>query len=137
MVMSSPLAGAEITTFLAPPTRWPLGLLGLGEKAGGLDDDLNADRGPGKLGGVLLGEHLDEAAVDPEVAADGLDRSRIRPERRVVFEQVRVHFRVRQIVDRDDLDVGIVEGGAQNETPDASETVDADFNGHDESSGPR
>ncbi len=24
MVMSSPLAGAEITTFFAPPTRWPL-----------------------------------------------------------------------------------------------------------------
>ena len=24
IVMSSPLAGAEITTFLAPPARWPL-----------------------------------------------------------------------------------------------------------------
>jgi hypothetical protein len=41
-----------------------LGLGGVGEEAGGLDDDLRADGGPVELGGVALGEDLDLLAVD-------------------------------------------------------------------------
>ena len=49
-----------------------LGLFGVGEEAGGFDDDLGADGGPVELGGVALGEDLDLLAVDgDEVGAVG------------------------------------------------------------------
>ena len=41
-----------------------LGLGGIGEEAGGFDDDLRADGSPVQLGGVALGEDLDLLAVD-------------------------------------------------------------------------
>ena len=50
MVMSSFLAGAEMITFFAAGVDVRLGLGGVGEEAGGLDDDLRADLAPGDLG---------------------------------------------------------------------------------------
>ena len=50
MVMSSSLAGAEMITFFAPAVMWPFGLVRLGEEAGGLDHDVDAERLPRQLG---------------------------------------------------------------------------------------
>ena len=61
IVMSSSLAGAEMMTFLAPPSRCALGLVGVGEEAGRLDDDVDAEVAPRQLGRVALGERLDRA----------------------------------------------------------------------------
>ena len=41
---------------------------GLGEEAGGLDDDVDAELAPGQVGGIALGEDLDDVAVDDDVA---------------------------------------------------------------------
>ncbi len=49
MVMSSFLAGAEMMTFLAPPSMCALALVGVGEEAGRLDDDVDAEVAPGQL----------------------------------------------------------------------------------------
>ena len=62
--MSSLVAGAEMMTFLTVRAEVGLGLFGVGEEAGGFDDDLGADGGPVELGGVALGEDLDLLAVD-------------------------------------------------------------------------
>ena len=43
MVMSSFFAGAEMMTFFTVPRRCLAGVLGVGEAAGGFDDDLRAD----------------------------------------------------------------------------------------------
>ena len=59
MVRSSLVAGAEMMTFLTVLPQVRLGLGGVGEEAGGLDDDLRADGGPVELGRVALGEDLD------------------------------------------------------------------------------
>ena len=64
MVMSSPVAGAEMMTFFTVPAQVLLGQFGLGELAGGLDDDLRAHRSPVQLGGIFLGEDLDVLAID-------------------------------------------------------------------------
>ncbi len=64
MVMSSPLAGAEMMTFLTRVVQVRLGLVGVGEEAGALDDDLRADIAPGNLRRVALLEDLDALAVD-------------------------------------------------------------------------
>ena len=56
IVTSSSLAGAEMMTFLAPPSMWRLGLGGVGEEAGRLDDDVDAEVAPGQLRRVALGE---------------------------------------------------------------------------------
>ncbi len=50
-----------------------LGLGGVGEEAGGFDDDLGAYAGPVELGGVALGEDLDLFAVDGDEVVAVLD----------------------------------------------------------------
>ena len=43
---------------------WALAFVGLGEEAGGLDDDVDAEVAPRQVGRVALGEHLDGLAAD-------------------------------------------------------------------------
>ena len=105
-----------------------LGLFGVGEEAGGLDDDLRADVGPVELGGVALGEDLDLLAVDgDEVVAVG-DFVLEVAEDRVVLEQVGQGGRAGQVVDGNKFDLGIAERGAQNVAANAAEAVDANLN---------
>ena len=81
-----------------------LGLGGVGEEAGGFDDDLGADGGPVQLGGVALGEDLDLLAIDgDEVRAVG-DLVLQVAEDGVVLEQVRERGRGGDVVDGDDFD---------------------------------
>ena len=65
-VMSSPLAGAEMMTFFAPAVEVLGGVVALGEEAGRLDDDVDAEVAPRQRGGVALGEDLELVAVDDE-----------------------------------------------------------------------
>ena len=51
-------------------------VVGLGEAAGRLDDDVDAQLAPGEVGGVALGEDLDRLAVDDDVVAVELDGRR-------------------------------------------------------------
>jgi hypothetical protein len=51
-------------TFFTVPRRCLDGVLGVGELAGGFDDDLRADRSPVELGRVLGGENFDLLAAD-------------------------------------------------------------------------
>ena len=106
-VRSSPLAGAEMMTFLAPASMWPLAFGGVGEEAGGLDDDVDAQVAPGQLVRAALGERLDLLLADDDgVVAVERDVVRQAAQDRVVLEQVGQGRVVGQVVDRHDLDVG-------------------------------
>ena len=51
-------------TFLAPAVEVLARPVGVGEEAGRLDDDVDAQVAPGQLRRVALGEHLDRLAAD-------------------------------------------------------------------------
>jgi len=59
MVMSSPLAGALMRTFLGAGCDVGAGLVGLGKATGRLDDDVDAEVLPRKLGRVADLQNLD------------------------------------------------------------------------------
>jgi hypothetical protein len=108
-----------------------LGLLGVGEEAGGLDDHVDVVGAPVDVGRVLLGEHLDLVAVDAQPVARGLDRARVAAQGRVVLGQLGQRLGVGQVVDRHELDVGAGRlGGTEHVAADAAETVDTDAYGH-------
>ena len=68
------------------------GLVGVGEDAGRLEDDVDAEVAPRQRRRVLLLEHLDLAPVNDERVVGVLDGARIGAVRRVVLEQQRVEL---------------------------------------------
>ena len=83
---------------------------GVGEEAGGLDDDVDAEVAPRQRGRVLLDlEGLDlGVADDDDVVALEADVLGVAAQDRVVLQQVRQAGVVGEVVDRDDLDVGLL-----------------------------
>ena len=115
---------------------------GVGEQAGRLDHELHAQLGPGKLGRRLGADHEDVPAVDDEHIVLGLVGGRLlRADRAVettlggvVFEQVGQVVGRHDIADGDHIEgraeQALLHEGAKDETADAAETVDCDFNCH-------
>ena len=129
--MSSPLAGALMMTFWAPASMCALAFVGVGEDAGALEDDVDAEVAPRQGRRVLLGQDLDLAPVDDDRAVAGLDLAVVGAVRRVVLEQQGVHLGVDEVVDRHDLDVrGALDERLERLAADAAEAVDADAGGH-------
>ena len=136
--MSSSVAGAEMMTFLAPASRWPLALRGLGEDAGGLDDDVDAEVTPGQRRRALLDlEGLDLGVADDDgVVALEADVLGVAAQDRVELQQVRQAGVVGEVVDRDDLDVGALalgllrREGPEEVASDSAEAVNAYPDGH-------
>ncbi|MNL55853.1 hypothetical protein D3C87_1792960 [compost metagenome] len=107
-----------------------LGLGRVGEDAGRLDDELRAELLPGDRGRVALGRDLDLAAVDDDGGVGVIDRAGVDAVDRVVLEEVRERLGVRQVVDADELELGVLEADAQHLATDATETVNPHFGGH-------
>ena len=105
--------------------------LAVGEEAGALQRDVDAQFLVRQLGRIALGGHLDALAVDDHRVALGADLARERPVHAVALEQHGVGLGVGQVIDRDQLQVMIVplQDGAGDEAADAAETIDGDF-GH-------
>ena len=116
----------------------PLGLGGVGEDAGGLDDDVDAQIAPRKFGRTGLDlERLDLGVADDDgVVAFEADVVGQPAQDRVELQQVRQRGVVGQVVDRDDLDVGVVAErllrvqGPEEVASDSAEAVNAYPNGH-------
>ena len=109
-----------------------LGGVGVGEPSGRLEHQIDAQVLPRERGRILLGEDANLVAVDGDRTVFGADLAGIRPVDRVVLEQVRQRFGVRQVVDRHELDVRnfLQARGAQDLPSDAPEAVDSDANRH-------
>jgi hypothetical protein len=100
-------------------------LVPVGELAGALQDDIDAQVFPGEGGGVRLAEHADRLPADSDVGAFGGKPLRPRSVHRVVVEEMRQGLRVRDVVHGDEVDPDLaLERRSQNETADPSEPVD-------------
>ena len=125
------LGGGGDDNLLGTTVNVGLGLLAVGEEAGGLHDDLDAQVAPGQVGGVALSEHLDVLAVDGDAILVVGDLAVETTEDRVVLEQVGQGLVVRQVVDGDNLDVGaLLEGGTEEVAADPAEAVNTNAGGH-------
>ena len=63
-------------TFLAPAVEVLGGVVAVGEEAGRLDHDVDAEVAPGQGGRIALGEDLDLLAVDDDRRRRRLDLAR-------------------------------------------------------------
>ena len=106
------------------------GGVAVGEEAGRLEHDVDAEVLPRQLRRIAQRQHLELVAVDRDAVVLGLDVRVQVAEHRVVLQQVRERVRARQIVDRDEVDVLVAERRAHDVAADAAEPVDADPDSH-------
>ena len=103
----------------------------VGEEAGRLEHDVDAQVAPGQRAGIPLGEHAHLLAGGAERPVGELDLALERAERRVVLQEVGHRLRVAEVVQRDDLEIGPERvPRAEEVPPDAAESVDADASSH-------
>jgi len=98
--------------------------------AGALDDDLDPQLPPRKIGGVLAREDLDLLAVHHDGVLLHLDGRLEAAVHGVVLQEVGQGLRVGDVVHGHDLERWILVRGAEEITADPPEPVDADFDGH-------
>ena len=106
-----------------------------GEDAGALDDHVDLHVAPRQLGRIPHGQGADLLAVDDQILAVVADRAREAAMRAVVLQQRRQHLVVREVVDRDDLELALA--GIQIpkcQPADAAESIDCNSNCHFSSS---
>ena len=107
------------------------GVGGLGEEAGRLDDDVDAQVAPRQVGRVALGEHLHRVAADLDALAVGGDVLGQLAQDAVVLQQVGEDLGAGEVVDRHDLDVlAAGRGGPPEVAADPAESVDAHADRH-------
>ena len=101
-----------------------------GVEAGALEHDVHADLLPGKVSRVLLGVDLDLLAVhdDGAVLRFHFVGEGVLALRAVVFEKVREHLRIGEVVDGDDLVAVRREHLTECQTTDPTEAVDSNSN---------
>ena len=100
------------------------------EQARGFDNILSADLPPGEVGGVALGKNGDFAAIDDDAIVVALYFGGKSAVHGVIFQHIGQILGRTEIVDADDLNLGMVKAGAKDHAADAPEAVDTDFNAH-------
>ena len=111
-----------------------LGLLLGQEHAGGLHHVLGAHLAPGDVLGIHAGEEANLLAVDDDGVVGVLDGAVKAAVHGIVTEHIgHVVGGHEGIVDADKLDVRTVDARAEDQTADAAEAVNANFNAHNES----
>ncbi len=141
-VMSSPLAGAEMMTFLAPAVMWPLAFSASVKRPVDSITTSTPSFFPWQVFRAAGADDLDLVAVDHEHVVFlqrrggllGGNRAGEATLRGVVFQQVSEVVGRNDVTDGDDVEGGSEEAlfdeGAEDEAADAAETVDGD-GGHD------
>jgi hypothetical protein len=79
---------------------------GVGEAPRRFEHDVDLELAPGQLAGILFREDPDTLAVDADRVALGGYRALIRPVHGVIREQMGQRFRIGQVVDGDEFEVG-------------------------------
>jgi hypothetical protein len=100
------------------------------EDAGALEDNIDAQLAPGKVGGVALGHVLDLLAVDDEVAVAGRDLALEGAVGRIILQQVGHNIDIGQVVDSNELDLGVFDSNSEHIASDTAETVDTNLDTH-------
>ena len=105
-------------------------VFGVGESPCGFHDNLGSHGFPRELGRVLLCEDLYSATVDLNAIRPGSNLLWQIAENGIVLEKMSQRLWIGKIVDRNKIQIGIVQGCAQNVTANTSETVNANFDCH-------
>ena len=102
------------------------------EETGAFQHDVHALLAMRQFAGLALAGHGDRLAVHDDRVVAHFDSAGEAPVRRIVLKQDRVRFRIRQIVDADEIQIMVValENGARHEAADTSETVDCNLGRH-------
>ena len=110
------------------------GLFRFGKQPGGFHDDLGAKRAPVQLCRILFAEYLDRLVVHQKVAIFELHASVKSSQNGVIFQQVSKNFRLGDVVDPHDFDLGISHGTSDKISSNSSESVNGNFDRHGVSS---
>src|SRR6266849_3439249 len=102
-----------------------LGVSTLGEESRGFHDDVRADGSPINLAWIFHFEDLEALALDGDAVLRVRDLVRKVAENGVVLQQLRQSQRVRDVVDRHELNVPVIQRRAHDVASDAAEAVDA------------
>src|SRR6202790_4760237 len=124
--------GGDDDFFHAASEMFP-GVVGVGEVAGGLDDDLSSNGIPGQGSGIFFFKNFDDFAVDRNTVGAGGDFVRQVAEDRVVLQQMGKGLRVGEIVYSYKVEVLVGERGAKNVASDAPKSIYTNFYCHDAS----
>src|SRR5580658_934216 len=123
-------SGCGDDDFFHAAAQMLFGVVGIGEVAGRLDDDLRSDGIPGQSGGIFFFEDFYDFAIDRNAVGSGGDFIGQVAEDGIVLEQVGERLGIGEIVDGDEVEVLVRERGAKNVASDASKSINADFYGH-------
>src|SRR5580658_3129996 len=127
------LGGGGDDDFLHAAAQMFPGIGGVGKPPRRFDDDLSSDRVPGQGSGIFLFKNLDGLAVDRNTVGAGGDLVRKVAEDRIVLEQVGQSLGIGEIVHRDEVEVLVGQCGAQDVASNTSESINANFYGHEAS----
>src|SRR5699024_6149146 len=100
------------------------------EQAGGLHNVLSLQLAPGNVSGVTLGEDRDLLAVDNDAGLGGGNLALDVGGYGVVLQHIGQVISGTQNVDTHDLDLGMIDAGAENHSADTAKTVNTYFNAH-------
>ncbi len=128
--------GAEMMTFFAPALRCADAFSLVVNRARAFENHVDAERCPGKLGGIAVRQHPDPVSVHDHGVAVDMDLPREFSVGRVIARKVSVRFGAAQIVDRDDREIVAALRAyafvvsAHDVAADAPVSVDRDFDAH-------
>ena len=97
------------------------------EQAGGLDDVLGAHFVPLQVGGILFAGHADFAAVHDDGMVGVIDGAFELAVDGVIFEHISHIIRGDEVVDGNNFNFRVGQAGAEDQTADAAEAVDTNF----------
>ena len=100
------------------------------EDAGGFNNDVDAELAPGQVLGIALAEHLGGMAIGHKAVFGNLDRVKCAAVDGIVFQQMGHRGNVAQVVNRNNIELGIVRHRAIDETTDTAKAVDANLDCH-------
>src|ERR1700730_1074043 len=106
-----------------------------GEEACRFDNDVGTDTGPIDFHRILDLENLEAAALDGDGIFGVRDLMREISKNGIVFQKMREGLCIGNVIDGDELNVLVVDGGAHNIAANTAEAVDTNLNGHASSGG--
>ena len=107
-----------------------LGLFAFGKAPGALEHEIHAERLPRQLRRVGNRCHLDRLPVHLEAFPGELHIGVEATVDGVVLEQMSQRLRVGDVVDRDDVEGGVTEGLAEDQSADTAEAIDRNTESH-------
>ena len=124
------LGGSRDDDLLGAGFQVSLRLVGIGEQAGGLDDDVDAQLAPRQVSRLALGQDLHLDAVGIKTVFGNRHLVECTAVDGVVLQQVCHGRLVAQVVDGDDLELGILRHSAEDQTADTAKSVNAHLCSH-------